>query len=164
MCLLQLADVKSLPGVRELVRLRAREGEHHLALAHWVLFSKSFAVKTLQKDEVTCQMRTRAHLRGFGSPVDDECLRFQLANLFKLAENEETSAPVPDFLFELEYSDQMNARFEKTRAGRDVFYAFHGSRLENFHSIIHNGLHCHLNKVRRLQRVVGATCGVPQTF
>ncbi|XP_003967755.1 protein mono-ADP-ribosyltransferase PARP16 isoform X2 [Takifugu rubripes] len=115
-----LADVKSLPGVRELVRLRAREGEHHLALAHWILFSKSFAVKTLQKDE--------------------------LANLFKLAENEETSAPVPDFLFELEYSDQMNARFEKTRAGRDVFHAFHGSRLENFHSIIHNGLHCHLNK------------------
>lgn len=52
LCLLQLADVKSLPGVRELVRLRAREGEHHLALAHWVLFSKSFAVKTLQKDEV----------------------------------------------------------------------------------------------------------------
>lgn len=57
------------------------------------------------------------------------------------------SAPVPDFLFELEYSDQMNARFERTREGRDVFYAFHGSRLENFHSIIHNGLHCHLNKV-----------------
>lgn len=64
-----------------------------------------------------------------------------------MAENEEVSAPVPDFLFELEYSDQMNARFEKTRAGRDVFYAFHGSRLENFHSIVHNGLHCHLNKV-----------------
>lgn len=50
--LLQLADVKSLPGVRELVRLRPREGEHHLALVHWILSSKSFAVKTLQKDEV----------------------------------------------------------------------------------------------------------------
>uniref|UniRef100_H3D868 Poly [ADP-ribose] polymerase n=1 Tax=Tetraodon nigroviridis TaxID=99883 RepID=H3D868_TETNG len=115
-----LADVKSLPGVRELVRLPPRDGEHHLALAHWILSSKSFAVKTLQK--------------------------VQFTNLFKLAENEEVSAPVPDFLFELEYSDQMNARFQKTRAGREVFYAFHGSRLENFHSIIHNGLHCHLNK------------------
>lgn len=62
-------------------------------------------------------------------------------------EDQGVSAPVPDFLFELEYCDQMNARFERTRAGRDVFYAFHGSRLENFHSIIHNGLHCHLNKV-----------------
>lgn len=72
---------------------------------------------------------------------------YQYAKLSNLTENEGVSAPVPDFLFELEYCDQMNARFEKTRAGRDVFYAFHGSRLENFHSIIHNGLHCHLNKV-----------------
>lgn len=51
-CDFQLADVKSLPGVRELVRLRPREGEHHLALAHWILSSKSLAVKTLQKEQV----------------------------------------------------------------------------------------------------------------
>lgn len=73
--------------------------------------------------------------------------RNQYAKLCNLTDNEGISAPVPDFLFELEYCDQLNARFEKTRADRDVFYAFHGSRLENFHSIIHNGLHCHLNKV-----------------
>ncbi|KAK1888311.1 Protein mono-ADP-ribosyltransferase PARP16 [Dissostichus eleginoides] len=107
-----LADVQSLPGVRELVRLRPREGDHHLALTHWILSSKSFAVKTLQKDKY--------------------------ARLCDLTQNEGTSGPVPDFLFELE--------FEKMREGRDLFYAFHGSRLENFHSIIHNGLHCHLNK------------------
>lgn len=115
-----LADVNSLPGVRELVRLRPGQGDHHLSLTHWILSSKSFAVKTLQKDE--------------------------FPKLCDLMEHEGISAPVPDFLFELEYSDQMNARFEKTRADRNVFYAFHGSRLENFHSIIHNGLHCHLNK------------------
>lgn len=115
-----LADVNSLPGVRELVRLRAGEGDRHLALAHWILSSKSFAVKTLQKED--------------------------FVQLCSLTENEGVTAPVPDFLFELEYSDQVNARFEKTREGRDVFYAFHGSRLENFHSIIHYGLHCHLNK------------------
>lgn len=79
----------------------------------------------------------------------------QYTNLCNLTENEGISAPVPDFLFELEYCDHMNARFEKTRAGRDVFYAFHGSRLENFHSIIHNGLHCHLNKV---SAVTTASC------
>lgn len=115
-----LRDASSLPGVRELVRLRPGEGDHYLALVHWVLSSKSFAVKTLQKEEY--------------------------AKLCDLTESEGISAPVPDFLFELEYCDQMNAKFEKTRNGRDVFYAFHGSRLENFHSIIHNGLHCHLNK------------------
>ncbi|XP_075996804.1 protein mono-ADP-ribosyltransferase PARP16 [Genypterus blacodes] len=115
-----LADVRSLPGVRELVRLRPGEGDHHLALTHWILSSKCFAVKTLQKDEYV--------------------------KLSNLAESSGVAAPVPDFLFELEYCEQMNARFEKTREGRDLFYAFHGSRLENFHSITHNGLHCHLNK------------------
>ncbi|XP_067090590.1 protein mono-ADP-ribosyltransferase PARP16 isoform X2 [Osmerus mordax] len=115
-----LREVSSLPGLRELVRLRPGEGDQHLALVHWVLSSKSFAVKTLQKEEY--------------------------AKLYNLTESEGISAPVPDFLFELEYCDQMKANFEKTRDGRDIFYAFHGSRLENFHSIIHNGLHCHLNK------------------
>ncbi|XP_055078281.1 protein mono-ADP-ribosyltransferase PARP16 [Periophthalmus magnuspinnatus] len=115
-----LADVKSLPGVRELVRLRPGEGAHHLALTHWILSSKSFAIKTLEKEEYV--------------------------HLCNLTKNEGFLGPAPDFLFEIEYNDQQNARFEKTRAGRDTFYAFHGSRLENFHSIIHNGLHCHLNK------------------
>uniref|UniRef100_A0A8C6U2N0 Poly [ADP-ribose] polymerase n=1 Tax=Neogobius melanostomus TaxID=47308 RepID=A0A8C6U2N0_9GOBI len=115
-----LVDVKSLPGVRELVRLRPGEGDHHMALTHWILSSKSFAIKTLEKEEY--------------------------AHLYSLTKNEESSGPAPDFLFEIKYSDQLNARFEKTKAGRDTFYAFHGSRLENFHSIIHNGLHCHLNK------------------
>ncbi|XP_077566667.1 protein mono-ADP-ribosyltransferase PARP16 [Stigmatopora nigra] len=115
-----LEDVNSFPGVRELVRLRPGEGEHHVALAHWILSSKSFAVKTLQKDE-------------YGRLCD-------------LTQNGAVSAPAPDFLFELEYCDQLNVRFERMREDREVFYAFHGSRLENFHSIIHNGLHCHLNK------------------
>lgn len=44
--------MNSLPGVRDLVRLPPGEGEHHLALTHWILSSKSFAVKTLQKEEV----------------------------------------------------------------------------------------------------------------
>lgn len=139
----------SLPGVRELVRLRPREGDHHLALTHWILSSKSFAVKTLQKDEVhhyKYKYRNVFYYLLFLFTASFFVL-FQYAKLCNLTENEGISAPVPDFLFALEYCDQMNARFEKMREGRDVFYAFHGSRLENFHSIIHNGLHCHLNKV-----------------
>ena len=51
----QLREVSSLPGLRELVRLRPGEGDQHLALVHWVLSSKSFAVKTLQKEEVVAK-------------------------------------------------------------------------------------------------------------
>lgn len=58
LCSFQLSDVSSLPGVRELVRLRPGKADHHLALTHWVLFSKSFAVKTLQKDEVKAKSIT----------------------------------------------------------------------------------------------------------
>lgn len=154
----QLADVNSLPGVRELVRLRLGEGDHHLALTHWILSSKSFAVKTLQKEEVCYRHRDIKHSVFFLQLAFMFTACFsnlhQYTKLCSLTENEGTSAPVPDFLFELEYSDQVNARFEKTREGRDVFYAFHGSRLENFHSIIHNGLHCHLNKVSVLKSFV----------
>ncbi|XP_072818322.1 protein mono-ADP-ribosyltransferase PARP16 isoform X3 [Vicugna pacos] len=64
----------------------------------------------------------------------------------KLTGAPHTPVPIPDFLFEIEYSDPANAKFYETKGERDLIYAFHGSRLENFHSIIHNGLHCHLNK------------------
>lgn len=140
----------SLPGVRELVRLPHGAGDRHLALTHWILSSKSFAVKTLQKDEVHEYLKNICnnlfvliHLLLCVHCVTSP----QYSKLCNLMENEGISAPVPDFLFELEYCDQMNARFEKMREDKSVFYAFHGSRLENFHSIIHNGLHCHLNKV-----------------
>ncbi|XP_055218584.1 protein mono-ADP-ribosyltransferase PARP16 isoform X4 [Gorilla gorilla gorilla] len=64
----------------------------------------------------------------------------------KLTGAPHTPVPAPDFLFEIEYFDPANAKFYETKGERDLIYAFHGSRLENFHSIIHNGLHCHLNK------------------
>ncbi|XP_053811055.1 protein mono-ADP-ribosyltransferase PARP16 isoform X2 [Vidua chalybeata] len=54
--------------------------------------------------------------------------------------------PAPDYLFEIVYCDRMNTKFAETKGERDLIYAFHGSRLENFHSILHHGLHCHLNR------------------
>lgn len=49
---LQQKDVSSLPSIRDLVRLESGDGDHHLALVHWVLSSKSFDIKTIQKEEV----------------------------------------------------------------------------------------------------------------
>ena len=55
----------------------------------------------------------------------------------------------PDFIFEVEYSDTNahNAKFNELSQSWEVWYAYHGSRVDNFHSILHNGLHAHLNKV-----------------
>ena len=55
----------------------------------------------------------------------------------------------PDFTFEVEYSETstLNAKFNELSQIHDVWYAYHGSRVDNFHSILNNGLHAHLNKV-----------------
>ncbi|EDO37628.1 predicted protein, partial [Nematostella vectensis] len=54
----------------------------------------------------------------------------------------------PDYIFEIQYHENnaLNARFLALSEECEVLYAYHGSRLENFHSILHNGLHSHLNK------------------
>ncbi|XP_064620970.1 protein mono-ADP-ribosyltransferase PARP16-like [Lineus longissimus] len=54
--------------------------------------------------------------------------------------------PPPDYVFEVRYNDQINAKFQELQQDYDLKYAYHGSRLENFHSILHNGLHSHMNK------------------
>lgn len=58
------------------------------------------------------------------------------------------SSTEPDFIFEVEYNEANthNTKFNELSQTRDVWYAYHGSRVDNFHSILHNGLHAHLNK------------------
>ncbi|PIK39068.1 putative mono [Apostichopus japonicus] len=46
----------------------------------------------------------------------------------------------PNLLFEVEYLNASNQKFSELQKQHDVIYAYHGSRLENFHSILHNGL------------------------
>ncbi|XP_062601894.1 protein mono-ADP-ribosyltransferase PARP16-like [Saccostrea cucullata] len=57
------------------------------------------------------------------------------------------SAVKPNFVFEVNYSQGADAKFQDLRKGRELLYAYHGSRLENFHSILHHGLASHMNKV-----------------
>ncbi|XP_033096440.1 protein mono-ADP-ribosyltransferase PARP16-like [Anneissia japonica] len=52
----------------------------------------------------------------------------------------------PDHVFEVEYCAANEDKFNRLRQSRDLLYAYHGSRLENFYSILHNGLHSHMNK------------------
>jgi poly[ADP-ribose] polymerase 16 len=56
----------------------------------------------------------------------------------------------PTHIFEIKYNEALNAKFDELRQDMDILYGYHGSRVENFYSILHNGLHAHLNKVGRL--------------
>ncbi|XP_068409813.1 protein mono-ADP-ribosyltransferase PARP16 isoform X3 [Eschrichtius robustus] len=115
-----LADASKLPNLKELLQSSGDKDTWAWDLVSWILSSKVLTIHSAGKSE--------------------------FEKIQKLTGAPHTPVPVPDFLFEIEYSDPANAKFYETKGERDLIYAFHGSRLENFHSIIHNGLHCHLNK------------------
>ncbi|XP_072258724.1 protein mono-ADP-ribosyltransferase PARP16 [Pyxicephalus adspersus] len=115
-----IAEATTLPSLQDVIQNRWKEDQKLLDLLNWILSEKLFTIKSLKKgkfEEVQA-------LPGFPT----------------------LALPTPDFLFEIEYCEKLIAKFQETRSERDVIYALHGSRLENFHSILHNGLHCHLNK------------------
>ena len=68
----------------------------------------------------------------------------------------------PDFVFEVIYnkSNTLSARFDELSQMYTTLYAYHGSALDNFHSILHNGLHAHLNKVSCLGIVLESLASV----
>ncbi|MEE6525149.1 hypothetical protein FKM82_024974, partial [Ascaphus truei] len=117
-----LADTNGLPSLQEIIQSNTGRDQKSMALLDWTLSEKLFTIKSLKKDKYE---EVQA-LTGFPS----------------------VALPTPDFLFEIDYCKQLRDKFQETRGERELMYALHGSRLENFHSILHNGLHCHLNKVR----------------
>ncbi|XP_073509518.1 protein mono-ADP-ribosyltransferase PARP16 [Phyllobates terribilis] len=115
-----LADTNIFPSLREFIQNKSKLDTKLINLLSWILSEKLFTIRCLKKEKFEDIQALP------GSP----CL----------------GLPTPDFLFEVEYCEKLNAKFQETRGEKEVMYALHGSRLENFHSILHNGLHCHLNK------------------
>ncbi|XP_051653136.1 protein mono-ADP-ribosyltransferase PARP16 [Pseudopipra pipra] len=114
------ADIDALPSLKELLESVPNTEKRTWDLFSWILSSKVFTIQSTKKHEY----EKIQELTGMSG----------------------TAVPAPDYLFEVVYCDQMNTKFAETKGERDLIYAFHGSRLENFHSILHNGLHCHLNR------------------
>ncbi|KAM7010336.1 protein mono-ADP-ribosyltransferase PARP16 [Ammospiza nelsoni] len=115
-----LADTKALPSLKELLESVPNTDTRTWELFSWILSSKVFMIQSTKKQEY----EKIQELTGMSG----------------------AAVPAPDYLFEVMYCDQMNTKFAETKGERDLIYAFHGSRLENFHSILHHGLHCHLNR------------------
>ncbi|KAM8974843.1 protein mono-ADP-ribosyltransferase PARP16 [Pelodytes ibericus] len=115
-----IADTNVLPSLQEIIHSKTDRDQKIMELLNWILSEKIFAIKTVKKEKYE-EVQALP-----GSPS--------------------LALPTPDFLFEIEYCHKLSAKFQEIRGDRDLMYALHGSRLENFHSILHNGLHCHLNK------------------
>lgn len=46
----------------------------------------------------------------------------------------------PKFVFELKYSNECESKFQCIAKDHGTMFAFHGSSVDNFYSIVHNGL------------------------
>ncbi|CAF1024875.1 unnamed protein product [Rotaria sp. Silwood1] len=59
------------------------------------------------------------------------------------------SVPTPNFAFEINYNQIRNERFNNLTQNDQykIFYAYHGTRLDNLHSILHIGFLGHMNKL-----------------
>ncbi|XP_031782737.1 protein mono-ADP-ribosyltransferase PARP16 [Nasonia vitripennis] len=62
--------------------------------------------------------------------------------------NSQMAVAVPNLIFQIASakSSASEDRWRELAKGHSTFYAYHGSRLENFHSIIHYGLQQHMCK------------------
>ncbi|XP_046398621.1 protein mono-ADP-ribosyltransferase PARP16 [Ischnura elegans] len=60
----------------------------------------------------------------------------------------EVSADYPKLIFQMVWSPESSSEIKWNEFSKKYgsFYAYHGSRLENFHSILHYGLQQHMNK------------------
>ncbi|OWF54131.1 mono [ADP-ribose] polymerase PARP16-like [Mizuhopecten yessoensis] len=112
--------VEEIPALRHLAANGIHTGECALGLLQWVLDRGSFSIKTVKSS----QFEEIKKQTGDTSPATN-----------------------PDFVFEVIRSEADDAKFEETRRQRKTMFAYHGSRLENFHSILHNGLASHMNKI-----------------
>ena len=80
-------------------------------------------------------------------PLTVTAVVFQQYSNIKKQTRHMTAVPDPSYIFEVVYGDMSEQRFQTLRSGRRLMLAYHGSRVENFHSILHNGLASHMNKV-----------------
>lgn len=53
----------------------------------------------------------------------------------------------PQHILEVVYSEEAAKKFEQLESSHGKIHAYHGTRVENLHSILHNGLLSHMNKV-----------------
>ncbi|XP_050074907.1 protein mono-ADP-ribosyltransferase PARP16-like [Anopheles maculipalpis] len=123
-CIDQLCQVlDTVPSVADLPAGLHTLGEQTIGLLHWIL----------------CR-QARPALRTVPKPQFDEVLS-KCPCYAKYA--------VPNHIFEVLYRENNSSEraFQDHATEYRTRHAFHGSRLFNFHSILHYGLQQHLNKV-----------------
>lgn len=86
--------------------------------------------------------------------VTDSCVNFVQFDKIQSLTGNASYKIKPQHIIEVIYSDDAEKKFEQLQSLHGKIYAYHGTRVENFHSILHNGLLSHMNKVKYLSGIV----------
>ncbi|KAL4228221.1 Protein mono-ADP-ribosyltransferase parp16 [Mactra antiquata] len=111
--------VDSVPVLSRFCRDCYKQPTKLLELIKWVLDARAFTLTSVGKNEFSKIRDLTGHT---------------------------VKVPEPNYIFEVTPSIAADEKFLHLQNNRDLMYAYHGSRLENFHSILHNGLASHMNK------------------
>lgn len=113
--------MKSLPSLEHVLQSlessSSSSSSLSLRLLHWAVFPRTFSLHYMTVSELETMLPAGALVRR-----------------------------KPDYVFRLEYKPEIEARFQELATPHGTFHAFHGSTVERFHSIIHNGLLNMFNK------------------
>jgi poly[ADP-ribose] polymerase 16 len=115
----QLRNVFRLPPVTAFISILDQLSDLQISLLNWLLTRETFKLNMV--------------------PVE---------SALSLV-NHQLSVPSPNFAFQINYNQTRNERFnELTENGHyKTFYAYHGTRFDNLHSILHIGFLGHMNKL-----------------
>ncbi|GAB1603768.1 protein mono-ADP-ribosyltransferase PARP16-like [Argonauta hians] len=112
--------VKAIPSMSQLESTFDNLPESTVNLLQWHFNNKYFTLKTRDKSDYY--------------------------DILSLTESKEPTSIEPTYVFEVLPSQLSQSKFEQLQQGRQIMYAYHGSRVENFYSILHTGLASHMNK------------------
>lgn len=114
-----------------------------IRLLAWVFDTeKFFRLSTTEKQTVKTLFLLLTRTRS------QSAFLFQYEQIKKLTGQQHTAkVPEPDYVFRLDYDEEAESKFQKRRGDRKTIFAYHGSRLPNFYSIVRNGLRSSLNQV-----------------
>lgn len=115
--LIELVD--SIPSIKHIPGVLSSMGSEAIDLLWWTFNTKNFTLSS-------------CHRNAF------EDVQEKTGQIYP--------TPSPNYIFEVKYTDMAEARFQEKTNGTSTVFAYHGSRLDNFHSILQFGLHCHMNK------------------
>lgn len=111
--------VSKLPSLAHVAKEGSALTNQQSEFLHWVLDSKNFTLKRLEKSSMSTI-----------KSLTEQCV----------------SVPEPNYIFEVVHSEQADEKFVEIQQGRKLMYGYHGTRIDNFHSILHHGLQGHLSK------------------